>query len=236
MLASEVITDVRFELMEPVPGFWTDAELINQINRAQQDFTNKTRILEDSATMDTEAGRNTYPLPSNWLASKAVFYNLDAPPVSPTQKGWKRLEAFGLEKAAQMTPNFLSDDPSTFADSDRYFIWDKDLVVVPTPKEDGHVIKMFFKCKPPTVNAPTDTLAIDDSLSGMYRAFVLWKAWMKEKELDLAKDQEVRYMQFVREGLRWVKLEAGDRSNQIDVRSPFPYTRGFNGMRYDPLA
>ena len=45
MQASEIISDCRFELLEPIPGFWTDAELLNQINKAQQDYVNQTRIL-----------------------------------------------------------------------------------------------------------------------------------------------------------------------------------------------
>lgn len=231
MLASEIISDCRFELLEPIQGFWTDAELLNQINKAQQAFVEETRILESEATMDTEAGRNSYVLPDDWLSTKAVFYNRDAPAVSPDVKGWKRLEASSIEKTGQQSPNFLTTDPAQWGEPDQYFVWNHSMYLVRTPKEDGHNIRVYYKAKPALVTDVASSIAIDDSLAGAIRAFVLWKAWTKEKEFELAKDQEDRYLKFVQKGRRYTKLQAGDRVNSVDVSTPYLYTRGVGTTR-----
>jgi hypothetical protein len=225
MQASEIISDCRFELLEPIPGFWTDAELLNQINKAQQDYVNRTRILESEATMDTEAGRNSYVLPDDWLATKAAFYNLDTPAVTPDVKGWRRLEASSLEKTGQQTPDFLTTRVEDWGEPSQYFIWGRNMMLVPTPKEDGHSIRIYYKAKAANVTDVSASIAIDDSLAGAIRAWVLWKAWTKEKEFELAQREEARYMQYVRDGLRFVKLQAGDRANQIDLRTSSRFTQ-----------
>ena len=69
------------------------------------------------------------------------------------------------------------------------------------------------------------SIAIDDSLAGAIRAWVLWKAWTKEKEFELAQREEARYERYVRAGLRFVKLQAGDRANQIDLRTSSEFTQ-----------
>jgi hypothetical protein len=232
MLVSELITDVRFELQEPVPGFWTDPELLNQINRAQQDFVNRTRILESDATMDTEVGRSEYVLPADCLSTKAVFYNQDTPAVTPNVKGWRRLEASDLEHVAQRNQNFLSDNTSELDDPIYYYTWGRSLQLVPTPKEDGHQVKIYYKAKPADLLTVSDSLEIDDSLAPALRAYVLWKAWTKEKEMDLARQEEARYFQGVRDGLRWVKLQSGDRVNSIATKAVRGYGYGIqNGYK-----
>ena len=68
----------------------------------------------------------------------------------------------------------------------------------------------------------TDELNTDDSLADGIEAYVLWKAWTKEKEPELALAQAAIYASFIREGRRFVKKQTGDRRIGLDIDSPTP--------------
>jgi hypothetical protein len=220
MTGTELITDIRNELLEPVAGFWTDAELLLWINRAEQDFVGRVRGLESQATVGTVIGQSEYPLPANWMSAVHIFYN----DLQDNVDSWRPLQPTDLQELALQDPNFLSTETTSRGKPDRYFIWDKKIVLYPTPDVTGDAnVKMYYKSKPVSLSLASQSINVDDSLSGGIKAYVLWKAWTKEKEFELAKDQQELYYSFVRDGLRWVKLQALNKRHNIDVASGRPY-------------
>jgi hypothetical protein len=223
MLASEVITDIRQELLEPVPGFWADANLLTWINRAEQDYVGRVRGLEATASASTVAGVPSYELPANWLSAVAVFYNNKIDGVD----GWYPLEPTDLQRMSRENPNFLSGATTSRGKPRSYTVWDRRLYLDPPPDVDGDGnVRMFFKAKPVSLALASQSINIDDSLAGAIRAFVLWKAWSQEKEFALADQQHQLYEHFIGQGLRWVKLQALNKRHNIDVASGIPYTSG----------
>jgi hypothetical protein len=206
MLASELITDIRTELLEPVAGFFSSTELLTWINPAQ---------------VSTVAGQATYELPANWLSAVLILYN-------DRQNGvdhWYPLEPTDLQRMSRERPNFLSTATEHLGKPCTFAIWDRTLILDPTPDTNGDGnVRMFFKSKAVPVPDVNSSINIDDTLAGAIRAFVLWKAWSKEKELALAAEQKALYDNFVRDGLRWVKLQALSKRHQIDVASAIPYS------------
>lgn len=243
MTTVEMLSQIRSELVEPVQGFWTDEELLLWLNRAQIDFTNKTRILEDKEMTSTEGGVGVYPLPSNCLSVRAIFINLAQPTESsPTPApNWQRLIPTNLEKNAQQAPNFTSTDSSQTGDPSSYMIWGRDLYLFPVPRtvtspniQPTENLLMFFKAKPldiTTSNQPT----IDDSLQDGLIAYVLWKAYAKEKEKESAAEQFTLYQSYINQGRSWVKKQSGDQKYKIDIQSPTPFNGPFDN-RFNPLA
>jgi hypothetical protein len=224
MLASEVISDVRLELLEPVAGFWSDAELLNWLNRAETDFANRVRGLEGKATLSTSAGQSTYPLPANWISAVAIFYNDVA---DDGTDDWKPLEPTDLQRLSRETPGFLSRTTSDQGTPTQYFIWDRELNLYQVPDTDGDAnVLMFFKAKPVALTATSQTINVDDTMAHALRHYILWKAWSKEKEFQLASDQQALYFQAVRDGLRSVKLQALNKRHQIDVQANIPFRMG----------
>ena len=221
MIAQTLITDIRRELLETSASYWSDAELIRHINRAELDFANKTRILEDSATLSLTQGRLDYPLPSNWLATRAVFFKTEN---TDGTYSWKRLHSTNLEKQAQQTPNFMNTTADNQGTPVRYWIWNRSLWLDKAPDADNATeLLLFYKSKPIPVTNATDSINLDDSLSEAITAYVLNKAWKKEKEADLAEEQAIIYAQYVAEGRKWVKKQSGDQRNRIDIDSPMPF-------------
>jgi len=230
MLASQVITDVRRELLETTGIFWSDAELLRHLNRAELDYVNKTRILEDSAQLTLSEGQADYPLPQNWLSSKPCFIKIVN---SDGTFEWKRLWPTNIEKVSQESPNFLdTTQANSKGQPTHYWIWGRSFRLNRAPDtEHATVVYMFYKSKPIPITVLTQSINIDDSLSEALTSYILWKAWKKEKQLDLADGAYAEYAMWVAEGRKWVKKQAGDLRNMMDIQSSQSFTEsvfGFN--------
>lgn len=217
MLARQILNDVRRELLEfGAQNFWSDAELLRHLNRAESDYVNKTRLLEDSAQLSLVEGRPDYPLPSNWLSARLVMLQrLD----ESGKKIWTRVIASNLEKTAQESVRFLDNAEEDRGTPHSYYIWGSTLNLVPAPNAEavGNLF-LFYKSKPLALTNPdTDHIHLDDTLAEALTAFVLWKAWTKEKETDLAEVQKQTYLEYVAEGRRWVKKK--NEMNRFDIIS-----------------
>ncbi|MGD9724879.1 MAG: DUF6682 family protein [Nitrospiraceae bacterium] len=232
MTGQEIINRVRRELLETSAGFWSDAELLDLINRAEQDFSNRVRGFEDTAVLSTVAGQSEYPLPANWLSATAIFYNNNV----AGQDDWILLSPADVNELAITNPNFLSVQGALATDYPlRYMIYRRSIHLIKAPGSDGpNSVRMFYKSKPVPLAQASDSINIDDTLSGAIEAYVLWKAWMKEKEFQLAEEQKGLYAGFVRDGLREVKLRAGNKLHNIDNFGAMPISQITRSRRAFP--
>lgn len=224
MQAQEIINDVRRELVETIGAFWSDAELLALLNRAEKDFVNKTRILEGKATMQTQIGIMNYPLPSNWLSAKGVTYDDYTEDANNVTHNLRRLTPTNLEKMLQERPQFRDvSDTQTFGMPQQYFVWGREIWLDRAPNLVT-TVELWFKSKPIPLTVTTQEINIDDSLSDGLHQFMLWKAWSKEKEFDLAQAAEAEYIRYVGEGRRFVKKQSGDQAYRLDIESGMPIT------------
>lgn len=233
MLVSEILTDARRELLEyGAQLFWSDAELLRLYNRAELDYVNRTRLLEDTASLALLPGISRYSLPANWLSSRAILHKAENPSGTVS---WRRIWPKNLEKVVQERPNFLDTSSTAQGRPINYFIWNKEIYILPAPDtESSTMLTLFYKSKPLPITSPsTESVRIDDSLSEGITAYILWKAWAKEKEMDLAEEQKNIYFNYVGEGRRWSKKQLGDGRYQIDIESPESFGGSYNP--YSPL-
>ena len=227
MQASTIITDVRRELVEISAAYWSDSELLRHLNRGEKDFVNKTRILEDTAQLTLIQGRLEYPLPVNWLSERAVFFKIER---DDGTYMWKRLIPTNLEKMAQQQPNFLNNTTDNQGTPSRCWIWGRSLWLDKAPDADNATsLFLFYKSKPIPLIDSSSEINIDDSLAEALTEYILWKAWKKEGEIDLASEHKLEYDRLVLEGRRWVKKQSGDQRNRIDIISAIP----FEGSGFD---
>jgi hypothetical protein len=226
MQAQQIITDVRRELVETSGAYWSDAELLRLINRAESDYVRHTRMLEDSATLSLTAGRIDYPLPSNFITMRAAFFKVES---TDGTFEWKRLNPTNLEKTAQENPNFMNTATANRGTPQQYMIWQRSLYLDVAPDTDNDTtLLIFYKSKPIALTAASQELNIDDSLSEAITAFVLNRAWKKESEKDKADEQQEIYDRYVAEGRKWVKKQSGDQRYRIDIDSPVPFNGNSN--------
>lgn len=221
--ALQIITDVRRELVETVAAFWSQAELLRSLNRGCMDYVNKTRVLEDIAFMNSVVGRNDYPLPDNFLSAKLVLHNV---PDSDGNASWKRVMPSNLEKFAQQRVNFLSVATNTLGRPQQYMIWNNVLYLNPAPSTENSSnsdVYLWYKSKPSTITDTANTVALPDELCEAINEYMLWKAYSKEKEEDLATQHMNNYIAYVKEGRKWVKKQSGDQRNRFDIESAYGF-------------
>jgi hypothetical protein len=191
--------------------------------------------LEDKATMQTVAGRADYPLPSNWLSTRMVFFHK---PENGIDQQWQ-LFPTSLEKIAEETTNPLTTDTSVLDDPGSYWIWGRSLYLHPIPKDTGRTITMFYDSKPSPLPTVAASLNVDDSLADGPRNYVLWHAWSKEGETERAAQAKADYMSSVRDGMRFKKIQARNLIHALDIRSYRPLqgtsrSTGGNPFYYNP--
>lgn len=220
MIAQTIIDDARRELIENTASFWSDAELLRHLNRAELDFVNKTRILEDTAQLSLIQGRLDYPLPANWLSARAIFHRTTNDDGSFS---WKRVYPSNLEKQAQQNRNFLDTSEGGQGMPKRYWIWGRSLWLDRAPDLDNaSALYLFYKSKPTALTNANESINIDSSLSEALLSYILWKAWLKEEEFSRADDHRTTYDRYIAEGRRWVKKQSGDQRYRLDIDSPYP--------------
>jgi hypothetical protein len=237
MLALDVITQIRSALVEPVPSFWSNEELLGWINRAEKDFANRTHIFQDIATTSTVASQATYALPANLLSVRALMYNnLGGPPPVPNTPNWIRLVPSNLEKFAQETPNFMSTTTDTLSYPRKYAIWNNQIYLYPPPLTGGSSdLVLFYIAHPVQITDVNAQLNLDDAFEDGIIAYVLSKAYQKETEVDKMDEQTQIYESYVKLGLRMVKKQSGDQRYKLDISSPQPFEGPYD-RRFNPLA
>lgn len=231
MTGQDIVNACRAEVIEPNPAFFTNPTLLLWINQAQRNFVRRVRCLQNFATTSTVQGQADYPMPSDWLASEKVFWN----DVNNGIDNWCPLKPTSVEKMAQESPNFLSNDPSMQGKPQKYYIVNQTLYVFPKPANSGsNDIFMFYESKPVALVSLSDSLSIDDSLADGIEAYVLWKLWKMDQEDSLAQEQKDRFKEEIGQGLKWKKQRVLDGKWKIDIESfmPFNYS-SVNGSAFN---
>lgn len=225
MTGQDVVDDVRAEIIEPSPTFFSNARMLKLINLAQNEFVRLTRVLQSFAYTSTVQGQSDYPMPGDWLGSEKVFYN----DISSGTPNWRPLEATNIEKMGQESPNFLSTDSTTQGAPRKYYVIGKTLYLFPRPAANGsNDIFLFYESKAAQLVTLASDLSIDDSLYPGVRAYVLEKLWRQDNEDAKADKEEMKFEKEVGRGFKWKNKRILDGRWKIDIASFVPFSLGGN--------
>lgn len=223
----QVVVDyVRQQLLEPVAGFFTDAELLAAINAAEADFFGRVRSKDGVSTFNTEDGKQIYELPDTILSIRKLFYNKQN---ADGTDNWKELDPISLEKLSQEHPNWLSDAEADRADPMRYMIYEDAIYLHPVPDTTGKEVRVFHKSSATPLSTLADNLNVDDTLVDAIKSHVLWKAWEKDKEAERAAVERATYLDYVGQGRRFYKKRDMGLVRRLDAQSPDPFSHNPNG-------
>lgn len=217
----DIVTDVRAEVIEPSPTFFSNARMLALINLAQKEYVRKTRCLQNFAWTSTVQGESAYPMPQDWLGSECIFWN----DVVEGRSNWRRVMPTSLEKMAQETPNFLSSDSQMLGKPQKYYIVGSTLYLFPRPELSGsNDIFMYYQSREIPLQTLNDPLSVDDSLAPGLRAYVLWKLWKQDQENELGEEQHQLFNEEIGFGIKWRNQRILDLKRKIDIESYQPYS------------
>lgn len=230
MTGNEIVTDLRSEILEPSPTFFSQSRMLTLINLAQNEYVRNARVLQSFAYTSTVAGQADYPMPADWLGSEKVFYNDTQDGVTPN---WRPLSATNLEKLGQEDPNFLSTATSVQWRPRKYYVIGTTLYIYPRPANAGsNDLFLFYESKPIQLVTLNDSLSVDDTLYPGIRAYVLSKLWKQDNELDRAKEEMETFKDEVGKGRKWKNKRILDGKWKLDIESytGFSYGGGSGNM------
>jgi hypothetical protein len=217
----DIVNDVRAEVIEPSPTFFSNARMLALVNLAQKEYVRRTRCLQNFAWTSTVQGTAAYPMPQDWLGSECIFWN----DMESGTSNWRRLNPTSLEKMAQESGNFLSTDSQMLGKPQKYYIVGSTLYLFPKPQTSGsNDIYMYYQSREIPLVSLNDPLSVDDSLAPGLRAYVLWKLWKQDQEDSLAEEQHDLFKEEIGLGIKWRNQRALDLKRKIDIESYQPYS------------
>lgn len=218
---NQIVDDLRAEITEPSPAFFSQSRMLTLINLAQNEFVRRCRVLQSYAYTSSVQGQAAYPMPPDWLGSEKVFFNKPNNGIN----AWRPLNPTNIEKMGQESPNFLSSNVDTQGVPAKCYVIGKTLYVYPTPMANGtNDIFLFYESKPIQLLTLNDSLSIDDSLYPGVRAYVLWKLWKQDNEDTKAAEEKANYEIEVGRGFKWKNKRILDGRWAIDMPSFVPYS------------
>ena len=237
-LAQDIVNDCRASVLEPHPAFFSSQRMLYLINEGEKDMTDRVRgLLESNAYLSTLEGESTYDMPPNWLASEQILINLP----ENNQDNWRYLLPTNIEKMAQESPNYLSRSTQAWGQPYKYFIQGRQLTIFPTPNVTAsNNVYMFFQSKPIPLAALNEQLNIDDTLSGVLVAYVLWRLWDQDNETDKASRWRSVYEDGIKRANSLQDKKQRNKRDRVDIISPIPFNYGGNGFGstqgFNPLS
>lgn len=213
MKVKDIIQRVRRELLETAGAFWSDEELLDLINKAETELSHHIDVLEDTCYMSLEKGLNVYKLPANFLGVKAILLK------DEKESKWTKLNPSTINLMSRTNLSFLSTDEKSYGLPKHYFVWGDEIFFSPTPDKE-YTVYLFYKAIPFRKTSVEDELSFPDIFSEAIEEYVLWKAWKKEKELDLAKNSKTEFYESITKYKKFLKKRIETYRRQFYLDEP----------------
>ncbi len=148
--------------------FFTDPWMIKQIWAAETQLSNEGWVIEKTFTGVSVSGTRVLSWPTDCIGVKEVRY-----------KGTKLIKV-DLENDPKNDDNNPTGTPTTYA------VWEKEIILFPTPNVDGDSIQIRTYQSPAELRAATDPLNVPDEYQICIADKVLAEMATKDQNLALA--------------------------------------------------
>lgn len=159
--------------------FFTTSWMIKQIWAAETQLSNEGWVIEKTYSNVSVSGTRSLAWPTNCIGIKEVRY-----------KGTKLLKV-DLENDPKNDDNNPTGTPSSYA------IWEKEIILFPTPITDGESIQIRTYQSPAELSNATDPLNVPDEYQICIADKVLAEMATKDQNLSLASAYQRKWEQCV---------------------------------------
>jgi hypothetical protein len=158
---STLITNVRTEILEPISqtppnsantGQWSDTEISNWLNEANQDLTEAAEIESPAANIVTVASTESYALPADFLRLRRVEIQDTA-----ASTLWAPLVQMTID---QRLPNTISGAITGRGRPSGYFLYAGQIYLIPIP-DAVYTLNVFYYRRAPDLLISGDLPIID---------------------------------------------------------------------------
>jgi hypothetical protein len=159
--------------------FFPQSWMIKQIWAAETQLANEGWVIEKTYSTTSTSGTRTIAWPTNCIGIKEIRY-----------KGTKLVKV-DLENDPKNDDNDPTGTPTTYA------IWEKEIILFPTPDTDGDTIQIRTYQAPAELSASTDALNVPDEYQICIADKVLAEMATKDQNLSLAQAYNTKWIMCV---------------------------------------
>lgn len=159
--------------------FFSSSWMITQIWSAETQLANDGWVIENTYSTTSTSGTRTLAWPTNCLAVKEVRY-----------KGEKLLKV-DLENDPKNDDNNPTGRPTSYA------VWDKEIILFPTPDTSAETIQIRTYQAPSQLSAATDPLNVPDEYQICIADKVIAEMAIKDQNISLAREYMSKWVQCV---------------------------------------
>lgn len=180
MTVSEALSYLRNMHNATQDSFWSDMELMALIQAKSNEICSIIGDIEAvDATTVSIANTQTYDYPAEFEFIKRVSYNGNDIQLID-MRDWDLLKLNGTTPTG--TPRF-------------YFIWNRQLYLVPTPDTSALVIQIFAEKRQGTIDQTTDTINLPEVLHGRLMDGVIAEMFAKDQNAAFAQMYSNRWLE-----------------------------------------
>lgn len=169
-------TDIRSELQEATPGFWTQAELLVWGNRVYKRMYRRLRV-EKSSTLSLTAGTEGVNLPSDFYLARRVELQSQV----GSNENWYEVRPVSIDFRRPGDPvNALTGPPHY------YYVSDGKIRFVPIP-DQAYTGTLYYFARPTALSADGDALVYPDGVDAevfdeVFDQYVIAQALRKRQD------------------------------------------------------
>ena len=156
--------------------FFTDSWLITQIWAAETQLANEGWVIENTYQTTSAVGTRSIAWPVNCLAVKEVRYR------------GEKLFKIDLENDPKNDDNNPTGRPTSYA------IWDKEIILIPTPDTAADTIQIRTYQAPAQLSNATDSLNVPDEYQICIADKVIAEMAIKDQNISLAREYMSKWM------------------------------------------
>jgi hypothetical protein len=202
---SELIDDVRHELSETDPDFFTDTVVTNFLNEAQDAIVlDVPSAAVDTQTTATVAGSSRYQLPENFVLPRET---------------WIKPETGDEHRLHYLEPDQMDRKWRSSTSSGRGWVTYRstrlgtEMEILPVPSVTGLLVTVTASIRPRALVDTTDRTDIDGRYAYLLKAYALGRCKRKDEE----NSQADRYMaEFNAEIARLSEIETKLQADQFN--------------------
>jgi hypothetical protein len=187
MTPTEIETMARRQYNAVGDTFYSQAEIMDYIYKAQMDFCKHTFMLKKTYTTTTVADQSEYAMPSQTIAIKRLEVD-----------GWK-VEPISQNENDDLT--VLNDASALAGNTDFYYQWGQSFFFTTAPTTSGLTIKVFTFSMPQAVEN-TSTIEVPGEYHLDLVTFVLKEMALKDENPNAARAYEREWMDALQKARR----------------------------------
>ena len=181
--ANTIITQVRYDLNESVPGYWSNADLIKWIDEAVRAVVGRTRCLESGASSVTlNPDIRSYSISGDFIDIEKVECD-----ISVSGNTTEKTQVYDLDRVPFGKMRYKkgkeTGDPKTFS------MWANTLYVWPIPRsgQTPYTLYVYRATLPSGVTVTTSPIETPAYFDTAILYYVKGKAMMKQNQENRAK-------------------------------------------------